>query len=100
MIEIKNNKKIKCKADIIGKCSFDCKECIYDDIENFRKLYNKTGKRYQLKSGKFGYYFYDKQVDIDLNLEMVLNRLNLSEIKILSGYHKASKLRRELYKRD
>ena len=33
-------------------------------------------KRYELKLGKFGYYFYDTVVSIDMTLEMVLNRLN------------------------
>lgn len=33
-------------------------------------------KRYELKTGKFGYYFYDTVVSIDMTLEMVLNRLN------------------------
>lgn len=33
-------------------------------------------KRYELKTGKFGYYFYDSMIQIDMSLEMVLNRLN------------------------
>ena len=32
--------------------------------------------RYELKIGKFGYYFYDSFVQIDMSLEMVLKRLN------------------------
>lgn len=32
--------------------------------------------RYELKRGKFGYYFYDSEMNIDLSLETVLNRLN------------------------
>ena len=35
--------------------------------------------RYLLKIGKFGYYFYDSEMNIDLSLEMVLNRLNNSK---------------------
>ena len=97
MIEIKNNKKIVCKADTIGRCSFDCKECIYDDIENFRQLYNANDKRYEIKSGKFGYYFYDKQKKKDLTLEMILNKLNMYEIRVQLNYHKNKALKRKLY---
>ena len=97
MIEINNTKKIICKADTNGRCSFDCKECIYDDIENFRMLYNKNTKRYELKSGKFGYYFYDNQVKVDLTLEMILNKLNMYEIRVQLNYHKTKALRRKIY---
>jgi hypothetical protein len=38
--------------------------------------------RYKLKKGKFGCYFYDSEMDIDLSLEMVLNRLNDSRIAL------------------
>ncbi len=39
-------------------------------------------KRYKLKKGKFGCYFYDSKVKVDLSLEMVLNRLNLNDNRI------------------
>lgn len=35
--------------------------------------------RYKLKKGKFGCYFFDSIIRIDLNLEMVLNKLNRYE---------------------
>lgn len=39
-------------------------------------------KRYELKLEKFGYYFYDTIVSIDMTLEMVLNRLNHSHNRL------------------
>lgn len=42
----------------------------------------KLNKRYELKIGKFGYYFYDSKVEIDLSLEMLLNKLNLNDNRI------------------
>ena len=41
-----------------------------------------TEKRYELKIGKFGYYFYDNIVSINMTLEMVLNRLNYGHIRL------------------
>ena len=38
--------------------------------------------RYKLKKGKFGCYFYDSEMDLDLSLEMVLNRLNDTRIQL------------------
>lgn len=35
--------------------------------------------RYELRQGKFGYYFYDTEYDKDLSLEEVLELLNLYE---------------------
>lgn len=35
--------------------------------------------RYKLKSGKYGYYFYDSMVKVDMTLDMVLNKLNTYE---------------------
>lgn len=32
--------------------------------------------RYELKKGKYGCYFYDSTVLVDMTLEMVLNKLN------------------------
>lgn len=30
----------ECKADTIGRCSFDCMVCRYDDYENFKRKYD------------------------------------------------------------
>ena len=38
--------------------------------------------RYKLNIGKFGHYFFDTLMNVDLNLEMVLNRLNRNENQI------------------
>ena len=38
--------------------------------------------RYELKSGKFGYYFYDNDIQIDLSLNMVLTKLNYCNNRI------------------
>lgn len=32
--------------------------------------------RFELRTGKFGFYFYDKQIKIDLSLDMILKKLN------------------------
>ncbi|MHA1292219.1 MAG: hypothetical protein ACTSQJ_06075 [Promethearchaeota archaeon] len=34
----------KCKADITGRCSFDCKNCIYSDIDHFRELFKNKNQ--------------------------------------------------------
>ena len=31
----------ECMADISGRCSFDCIDCIYSDIDHFKELYEK-----------------------------------------------------------
>lgn len=38
--------------------------------------------RYELKSGKFGWYYYDNTIQIDMTLNMTLSRLNRSENEI------------------
>jgi len=36
-------------------------------------------RRYELRSGKFGMYFYDTESVVDLSLESVLEKLNRKE---------------------
>jgi len=31
----------ECKADLVGRCSFDCVVCRYDDYDNFKKKYDR-----------------------------------------------------------
>ena len=38
--------------------------------------------RYELKRGKFGYYFYDSILEAEMTLAIVLNRLNDSRIAL------------------
>lgn len=40
----------KCEANLKGKCSFDCKDCILDDIDYFRKLYNNLDNNLENKN--------------------------------------------------
>lgn len=43
--------------------------------------------RYKLLKGKYGCYFYDSVVNIDLTLDMLLNKLNrLEKIRIQKNY--------------
>ena len=42
MIESMIISKDLCSIDSIGYCSFDCKNCKYDDIEHFKQIYNET----------------------------------------------------------
>ncbi len=45
--------------------------------------------RYKLNIGKFGHYFYDSMIQIDMSLESVLNRLNFLD-KELDKWKKTS----------
>ncbi len=42
-------------------------------------LIKSEQNRYELRKGKFGCYFHDSEIMVDMSLEMVLNRLNISE---------------------
>lgn len=39
----------------------------------------KYSHRYSLLKGKYGCYFHDTHINVDLTLEMVLNKLNRNE---------------------
>ena len=54
-------------------------------------------KRYKLKKGKFGCYFYDSKVEIDLSLEMVLNRLNITDNRLSYQYNQNNAMTQEIY---
>ena len=54
-------------------------------------------KRYKLKRGKFGCYFYDSKVEIDLSLEMILNRLNLNENRLSHQFDRNNAMTQEIY---
>ena len=45
--------------------------------------------RYKLKIGKFGHYFYDSMIQLNMSLESVLNRLNFLD-KELDKWKKTS----------
>ena len=45
--------------------------------------------RYKLKIGKFGFYFYDSMIQLNMSLESVLNRLNFLD-KELDKWKKTS----------
>ena len=53
--------------------------------------------RYELRKGKFGCYFHDNFVMVDMNLEMVLNRLNRSESNRLSQLASIKHLQKEIF---
>jgi len=54
-------------------------------------------KRYKLRKGKFGCYFYDSKVEIDLTLEMLLNRLNMYDNRLNHQYDRNNVMTREIY---
>jgi len=54
-------------------------------------------KRYKLRKGKFGCYFYDSKVEIDLTLEMLLNRLNMYENRLSHQYDRNNAMTKEVY---
>jgi len=54
-------------------------------------------KRYKLKKGKFGCYFYDSKVEVDLSLEMLLNRLNTYEFRLIHQYDRNNIMTKEIY---
>ena len=54
-------------------------------------------KRYKLKKGKFGCYFYDSKVEVDMSLEMLLNRLNTYEYRLNHQYDKNNLMIQEIY---
>lgn len=58
------------------------------------RVYSKN--RYYLKSGKFGYYFYDDLVMIDMTLEMILSKLNSNELKQLKQSNSIKNLTKEV----
>jgi len=58
--------------------------------------------RYELKLGKYGMYFYDNVLNIDLTLNMILDKLNYSD-KLLNDrllkINKLNTIKNDLLKR-
>lgn len=54
-------------------------------------------KRYELKIGKYGHFFYDSKVEVDLSLEMLLNRLNMYENRLNHQYDRNNFMTKEVY---
>ncbi len=60
-------------------------------------MISKIAKRYELRKGKFGCFFHDNFVMVDMNLEMVLNRLNRSESNRESQLRTIKNLQKEVF---
>jgi len=60
-----------------NKCGSERKENIKVVIKEFDLTESTKGKRFEIKIGDFGCYFYDKLTNQDLSIKSVVNLLNM-----------------------